>query len=85
MASPETDQSVTIEVRGLRKGDMVYISVRNPLPPKEHVSGGHGIAIENIRERLVFAFGSRAQLLTNKDSKQFYAVLVVPYVEYSDR
>ena len=35
-------------------------------------SGGHGMAIENIRERLQLAFGSRANLLTNQDADQFY-------------
>jgi hypothetical protein len=30
------------------------------------------------------AFGSRASLITNQDTDQFYAVLSVPYVEYSD-
>ena len=74
-----------LTVYGRAEGDDVVITIGNPLPPEGHDSHGHGIAIENIRERLVYAFGSRAQLLTNKDKTSFYAVMVVPYVEYSDR
>jgi len=74
-----------LTVYGRAEGEQIVITIGNPLPPKEHISGGQGIAIENIRERLVFAFGPRAQLLTNRDNEQFYAVLVIPHVEYSDR
>lgn len=74
-----------LTVYGRAEGDDVVITIGNPLPPEGQDSPGHGIAIENIRERLVYAFGSRAQLLTHKDKTSFYAVMVVPYVEYSDR
>lgn len=74
-----------LSVYGRAEGDQVVITIGNPLAPEGYSSGGHGIAIDNIRERLVYAFGPRAQLLTNKDKEQFYAVMVVPHVEYSDR
>ena len=63
----------------------MVITIGNPLAPKGHETRGHGIAIDNIRERLVYAFGARAQLLTNRDEEQFYAVMVVPHVEHTDR
>ena len=75
----------TVSVYGRGEGEQVVITIGNPLAPEGFSSGGHGIAIDNIRERLVYAFGSRAQLLTNQDSEQFYAVMVVPYVEHTDR
>ena len=63
----------------------MVITIGNPLAPEGHSTKGHGIAIDNIRERLVYAFGARAQLLTNRDDEQFYAVMVVPHVEHTDR
>ena len=69
-----------IEVRGLRKGDMVYISVRNPLPPKEaRASAGNRIAVENIRERLQLAFGQRARLSTAIDTTHYEVSIAFPY------
>ena len=73
-----------LSVYGRIEGDQIVITIGNPLAPEGTESGGHGIATTNIRERLAYAFGSRAQLLTNQDSEQFYAVLVVPHVEHSD-
>ncbi len=73
-----------LSVYGRAEGDEVVITIGNPVAPEGFSSGGNGMAIENIRERLVFAFGSRARLMTNRDKEQFYAVLVVPHVEHSD-
>jgi hypothetical protein len=39
------------------------------------------MALENIRERLRLAFGSRASLVTYNSEQMFYAVLSLPYVE----
>ena len=69
-----------IEVRGLRKGDMVYISVRNPLPPEEvRASAGNRIAVNNIRERLLLAFGQRARLSTAIDATHYEVSIAFPY------
>ena len=73
-----------IVVYGRSEGDQIVITIGNPIAAEGSESGGHGMAIDNIRERLQLAFGSRANLLTNQDADQFYAVLSVPYVEYSD-
>lgn len=73
-----------LSVYGRAEGDQVVITIGNPLAPEGFSARGHGIAIDNIRERLVYAFGPRAQLLINRDKEQFYAVMVVPYVEHSD-
>ena len=73
-----------LSVYGRAEGDQVVITIGNPLAPEGSRTAGHGIAFGNIRERLVYAFGARAQLLTNQDSEQFYAVLVVPHVEHTD-
>ena len=74
-----------IVVYGRAQGDQVVVTIRNPAAAAEYVSGGHGMAMENIRERLQLAFGSKASLQTSQDSGNFYTILSVPYVEYSDR
>jgi len=73
-----------IVVYGRSEGDQLVITIGNPIAVEGSEPGGHGMAIDNIRERLQLAFGSRANLLTSQDADQFYAVLSVPYVEYSD-
>ncbi len=73
-----------IVVYGRSEGDQIVITIGNPIAAEKSESVGHGMAIDNIRERLQLAFGARANLLTNQDADQFYAVLSVPYVEYTD-
>jgi two-component system sensor histidine kinase AlgZ len=73
-----------IVVYGRSEGEQLVITIGNPIVAQGSESSGHGMAIDNIRERLQLAFGSSANLLTNQDADQFYAVLSVPYVEYSD-
>ncbi|MGI9329153.1 MAG: sensor histidine kinase [Gammaproteobacteria bacterium] len=69
-----------IEVAGLRKGDMLYLSVRNPLPVRElRKEPGNRIAVDNIRERLVLAFGPRAALSTAIDATHYQVSLAFPY------
>jgi two-component system sensor histidine kinase AlgZ len=71
----------TIAVYGREEGDQVVVTIANPVAAKGSTASGHGMAIENIRERLQLAYGSRASLVTYEDAEQFYAVLSLPYVE----
>jgi two-component system sensor histidine kinase AlgZ len=73
-----------LAVYGRTEGEMVVITISNPLAPEGADTRGHGMAIRNIRERLALSFGSRASLLTSQDSERFYAVLSLPYVEHTD-
>jgi two-component system sensor histidine kinase AlgZ len=73
-----------ISVYGRSEGSQVVITIGNPVAPEGSTSGGHGMALRNIRERLALAFGSRASLLTNRDLERFYAVLSVPHVQHTD-
>jgi len=73
-----------IAVYGRAEGDNIVITIGNPLAPAGVDKPGHGLALNNIRERLKLAFGGRASLITNQDSDRFYAVLSFPYVEHSD-
>lgn len=74
-----------IVVYGRAEGDQIVVTIRNPAAAVEYVSGGHGMAMDNIRERLQLAFGPKASLQTSQDTGNFYTILSVPYVEYSDR
>ena len=74
-----------LSVYGRSENDRVVITIGNPLAPEGTQTRGHGMAIRNIRERLALAWGNRADLFTNRDNERFYAVMVVPYVERTDR
>ncbi|MGD8385010.1 MAG: sensor histidine kinase [Lysobacterales bacterium] len=79
-----------IRVYGRSEKDNVVITISNPLAPRKTGSQktgsqGHGMALVNIRERLRLAFGAQASLITHQDDERFFAVLSLPYVEYSDR
>jgi two-component system sensor histidine kinase AlgZ len=70
-----------ISVYGRLEGDQVVVTIANPVAPKGVSNPGNGMALENIRERLRLAFGSRASLITYDNEEQFYAVLNLPFVE----
>jgi len=78
------EQGGEMTVYGRVEGDKVVITISNPLEPEGSDTGGHGMAIRNIRERLALAFGARASLLTYQDKERFYAVLSLPHVKHSD-
>jgi len=71
----------SITVYGRAEGDQIVVTIANPVAAEGFAGSGHGIALDNIRERLRFAYGSRAGLTTYKDSEKFYAVLNLPHVE----
>ena len=62
----------------------IVITIYNPAGPDGHISKGHGMALENIRERLELAFGPSASLITYENDEQFFAVLSLPYVKDTD-
>jgi len=73
-----------VEIEGRRKGDMIYISVRNPLPVSRLRSEpGNQIALNNIAERLKLAFGPRAQLSKAVDSTHYQVSIAIPYTDHS--
>jgi len=74
-------QGGLIAVYGRAEGELVVVTISNPVAPQGSTAAGHGMALENIRERLQLAFGSRASLVTYDDDEQFYAVLSLPYIE----
>ncbi len=71
-----------VEIEGRCKGDMIYLSVRNPLPIKKFKSEpGNQIALENIRERLKLAFGARANLSRAIDQTHYQVSIAFPVTE----
>jgi two-component system sensor histidine kinase AlgZ len=78
------EQGGKLAVYGRAEGDLIVITISNPLAPVGSDTSGHGMAMKNIRERLSLAFGSRAGLVTSQDKERFYAVLSLPHVKHSD-
>ena len=70
----------TVHIIGERNGDMLQVTITNPLPPagaSEH--SGNQIALDNIRERLALAFGGEAGLDLEAMPGQFRATLRFPF------
>ncbi|MFQ5636351.1 MAG: sensor histidine kinase [Gammaproteobacteria bacterium] len=71
-----------VEIEGRCKGDMIYLSVRNPLPAEKNRSeSGHKIALENIEERLTLAFGPRARMSRAVDQTHYQISIAFPLKE----
>lgn len=71
-------------VEGSVADGVLLLTVRNPLPPENprgHAGAGHGIALDNIRERLTLLFGSRASLTAGRRGDEFVAQLRFPVTE----
>jgi len=62
---------------------MLYISVANPLPPRtaEHRHEGNRMALANIRERLLLAYGERARLAIDATAESFQVTVLFPRLE----
>jgi len=73
-----------LRIYGRSEKDNIVITIANPVGPNEYISEGHGMALENIRERLDLAYGSSSSLITHQSEEQFFAVLSFPYVENTD-
>ena len=72
----------TVTVTGGERGDMLYISVANPLPPR--TAGrheGNRMALANIRERLLLAYGERARLAIDATAESFQVTVMFPRLE----
>jgi two-component system sensor histidine kinase AlgZ len=73
-----------IRLFGRSENDMVVITIVNPLGLEKTTNRGHGMALGNIRERLSLAFGIKASLITHRTEEEFFAVLSLPFIEFSD-
>lgn len=73
-----------IKVHGVCEGNMVEITVTNPIPKVIPRSKGHGIALANITHRLNLLFGGHAELLAAADNQEYKATLRFPYIKTSE-
>jgi two-component system sensor histidine kinase AlgZ len=71
----------TVEIDGHCKADMIYLSVRNPLPVNDgRYKSGNQIALDNIRERLTLAFGPRARFSKAINQTHYEVSIAFPIV-----
>lgn len=76
------EQGGEVIVEGHRAEGTVVLRVRNPMPLDNPQSrGGHGIALDNIRERLSLLFGARAEVLAGREGDEFVVQLRFPETE----
>lgn len=74
-----------IRVNIFQSRDEVHIDIRNPLPEKGGGKrNGNGMALENVRERLLLHFDAAAMLTTKVLADQFLVHIVLPYQEIAD-
>lgn len=66
-------------VEGSADDDMLLLRVRNPLPLDGGTGrSGHGIALENIRERLALLYGERASVTAGREGDEYVVQLRFP-------
>jgi len=74
---------VVVEGSGIE--GMILLRVRNPMPFDSQKRGesraGHGIALDNIRERLELLFGARAEVRAGREGDEFVVQLRFPQTE----
>jgi two-component system sensor histidine kinase AlgZ len=73
----------TVLVEGSLDDDLIVLQVRNPMPFDNPGPGsaGHGLALDNIRERLTLMYGPRAQVNAARQGDEFVVWLRFPYRE----
>ena len=72
----------TIHIEGVRKGDLLYIKVANPLPQDDqqvHMGEGYRLAQENIRQRLRFFYGTAADMQVEQTTAYYRITFCFPY------
>ena len=61
----------TVQVLGETSEDNVTITVSNPVGGRGRRGSGHRLALDNIRQRLEFAYGARAQMDISEEPGAF--------------
>lgn len=73
----------TITVSGRDYGKGFDIDIRNPLPPDNRKTRGHGnqIALQNIRQRLELAYDRPAKINAGEENGEYRVTLWIPKIE----
>lgn len=76
----------SIVVAGSFDGECIELSVRNPTLPTDTVlkRNGHGIALDNIRQRLELAWPGRSRVELQQEPGMYRVVLRFPYQDRSE-
>ena len=68
-----------IEVSGHSLGPVVRLEIRNPLRPGASRSGGHGLALDNVRQRLAACYPDTATVFETRSAlDSFHCVIELP-------
>ena len=75
----------TVIVSGERDGDVLRLSVTNPIPTDPHPREreGNRIAIANITQRLELAFPGKSGIETTQTADNYVVTLTFPCIEQS--
>ncbi len=76
-----------VQVNLFRVRDEVHIDIRNPLPQGGDERArriGNGMALENVRERLLLHFDAAASLTVKSVGEHYQVHIVLPYQENAD-
>ena len=80
----QLDGGGEVVVEGSSADGVVQLRVRNPMPPEDAMARqGHGIALDNIRERLDLLFGARAEVTAGREGSQYVVQLRFPETHVS--
>jgi two-component system, LytTR family, sensor histidine kinase AlgZ len=75
----QLDGGGEVIVEGSSTDGIVTLRVRNPLPPERgSPRAGHGIALDNIRERLTLLYGAKASVTAGPENGEFVVQLRFP-------
>lgn len=68
----------TITIEAFRDDDRLVLFVRNPLPPANAATRGHGLALANLRERLALLYDDEARLRVYESDGEFVVQVRLP-------
>ncbi|TCS97102.1 two-component system sensor histidine kinase AlgZ [Tepidimonas ignava] len=71
-------EGACVTVEAFRDDDHLVLFVRNPTPPPQATTRGHGLALANLRERLALLYQGRARLRTYASEGEFVAQVRLP-------
>lgn len=67
-----------LTVEAFRDDDHLVLFVRNPLPPADATTHGHGLALANLRERLDLHYDAEARLRVYESEGEFCVQVRLP-------
>jgi hypothetical protein len=71
----------TVRIEARRKGGALEIAVENPFDPEAPARRGHGLGLENVRQRLQALDPRRTRVDVLKEPERFRVTLTLPAVE----